>query len=174
MQQKSVLIDMDNVMAYLLPQYVKFYYEATGKVLDERQIEFERGNGTFSEEKILRSFLYKPGFFRTLPVMENASEVIRAINERYEVYIVSAAMEFPQSLQEKHDWLQEHFPYITWQQMIFCGSKKPIQADYMIDDHLKNLDYFDGEKLLFTAAHNKHIEKYTRVNNWQEVADILL
>jgi hypothetical protein len=44
----------------------------------------------------------------------------------------------------------------------------------MIDDHLKNLDYFDGEKLLFTATHNIHTKGYTRVNNWAEVRALLL
>jgi 5'(3')-deoxyribonucleotidase len=174
MQQKRVLIDMDDVMANLHPQFAKFYYEATGKILDDKQLEFDKDGDTFQDRKLLRSFLHKPGFFRALPVMENAQEVVEKINKKYEVFVVSAALEFPQSLQEKHDWLQEHFPYITWQQIIFCGSKKPIHADYMIDDHLKNLDNFSGEKLLFTAAHNKHIEKYTRVNNWQEVANVLL
>ncbi len=40
----------------------------------------------------------------------------------------------------------------------------------MIDDHDKNLRYFKGTPLLFTAPHNINLHGYTRVNNWQEVA----
>ncbi|MEG7769311.1 5'-3'-deoxyribonucleotidase, partial [Listeria monocytogenes] len=77
--------------------------------------------------------------------MESSQYVLRRLNSLYEVFIVSAATEFPQSLTEKQAWLNEHFPFITWQQMVFCGSKTIINADIMIDDHFKNLDHFNGK-----------------------------
>jgi 5'(3')-deoxyribonucleotidase len=85
-------------------------------------------------------------------------------------------MEFPQSLIEKYEWLREHFPFINWSQIIFCGSKKAISGDFMVDDHFKNLSNFKGEKLLFTATHNIniHIMGYTRVNSWVEVRRLLM
>ncbi|CAN5653452.1 hypothetical protein BH11BAC5_BH11BAC5_33720 [soil metagenome] len=48
-------------------------------------------------------------------------------------------------------------------------------GDYMIDDHLKNLDNFKGVKLLFTATHNTKINStgYRRVNDWWEVQRLL-
>ena len=57
-------------------------------------------------------------------------------------------MEFPNSLREKYDWLAEHFPFITWEQIIFCGSKKAVTADYMIDDYPKT-GYFPGREIAF-------------------------
>jgi 5'(3')-deoxyribonucleotidase len=47
----------------------------------------------------------------------------------------------------------------------------------MIDDHFKNLDFFRGEmSILFTQPHNVHADhgKHIRVNDWQEIAGILL
>jgi 5'(3')-deoxyribonucleotidase len=44
----------------------------------------------------------------------------------------------------------------------------------MIDDHVRHLQYFNGRKHLFTAAHNKDITGYDRINNWQEAAGIFL
>jgi hypothetical protein len=49
-----------------------------------------------------------------------------------------------------------------------------IQADYLIDDHEKNLHTFTGTPLLFTAPHNLHINDFKRVNNWKEVEKLLL
>jgi len=86
---------------------------------------------------------------------------------------VSAAMEFPQSLTEKYEWLQEHFPFISWRNIIFCGDKSIINTDYMIDDHVKNLDYCKGKTFIYTAGHNIHIDRHTRVNNWDEVVQLL-
>jgi 5'(3')-deoxyribonucleotidase len=78
-------------------------------------------------------------------------------------------MEFRHSLEDKYDWLLQHFPFIHWKNYVFCGDKSIIGADYMIDDHVFNLQTFRGKGLLFTASHNIHETDFTRVNDWQEV-----
>ena len=171
---KRVIIDMDHVMAAITQQYIQWYKNHTGIEVDEALLIGKPESEAFPDKDLIWKFLYSPGFFRTAPVIQGSQEVIEKLNNKYEVFIVSAAMEFPQSLVEKYDWLQEHFSFISWKQVVFCGSKTVIKGDYMIDDHLKNLDYFDGEKLLFTAAHNALVTGYTRVDTWQDVAAILL
>ena len=118
--------------------------------------------------------LMAPGFFRHLPVIEDSVDVLRELNKRYEVFIVSAAMEFPNSLKDKLEWLLEHFPFFSWKQVALTGSKDLVYGDYMIDDHIKNLKGFSGKPYLFTAAHNLEITGYDRINNWQEAAAIFL
>ena len=119
-------------------------------------------------------FLWEPGFFEDIPVKPNAVEVIQALMGKYEVFIVSAATEFPNSMKEKLNWMAKHFPFIGWQHIVFCGHKHMILADYLIDDHEKNLKTFTGTPLLFTAPHNLHITDYERVNSWLEVKARLL
>ncbi len=174
MERKRVLIDMDHVMADITSQFVEYYGRATGEVISKDQLWGKPEDLAFPKPELIRQFLHTPGFFRTAKVIAGSQEVIAELNKYYDVFIVSAAMEFPQSLIEKYEWLQEHFPFIHWQQIILCGSKRPVTGDYMIDDHLKNLDYFNGERLLFTATHNSQVEGYTRVNNWHEVHQLLL
>jgi 5'-nucleotidase len=101
-------------------------------------------------------------------------DVLRQLNDHYEVFIVSAAMEFPNSLKDKLEWLMDHFPFLTWRQVAFCGSKDLICGEYMIDDHVKNLKGFKGKPYIFTAAHNLQVAGYDRINNWKEAADIFL
>ena len=173
-KKKRVAIDMDNVMADITNQLISWYHKATGELLSETDLIGKGETAAFPVPAIARQFLYEPGFFSQAPVIEGSQEVIAELNKSYDVFIVSAAMEFPNSLPEKYEWLAKHFPFLSWHQFVFCGSKTVIKADYLVDDHLKNLDFFDGEKLLFTAPHNKLVRGYTRVNNWQEVADLLL
>lgn len=165
---------MDDVMADTLTHLVNHYQQATGEQISREAMNGKHINECCSQPELIREFLYRPGFFRTVPLMEDSQQVVKALNEHHEVFIVSAAMEFPQSLIEKYQWLEEFFPFLSWRQIAFCGSKALVNGDYMIDDHLKNLDYFNGEKLLFTSPHNALIEKYTRVSNWKEVAALLL
>jgi 5'-nucleotidase len=176
MEKKRLLIDMDHVMADITSQYIKWYKDATGVEIERSDLAGKPEDEAFPQPRLIREFLHTPGFFRKAAVMPGSQEVIEELNEVFELFIVSAAMEFPQSLIEKYDWLHEHFSFIRWPQIIFCGSKKPISGDFMIDDHLKNLRNFNGEKLLFTATHNTniHMPGYIRVNDWMEIRRLLL
>jgi 5'(3')-deoxyribonucleotidase len=100
-------------------------------------------------------------------------EVMKELQKKYEVFIVSAAMEFPNSLQDKYEWLADHFPFIGWQHILFCGHKI-VKTDIMIDDRIKNFVDFEGRKLLFSSPHNMLLTDYERVNTWKEVAGKLL
>ncbi len=171
---KRLIIDMDHVMADITTQYIRWYQDRTGIYVDPSTMIGKSEIKSFPDADLVWSFLFTPGFFRTAPVMENSQQVIAELNKAYDLYIVSAAMEFPQSLAEKYEWLQEHYPFIHWQQIVFCGSKKVIAGDYMIDDHLKNLDFFEGERLLYTAPHNALITGYKRIDNWLEASSFLL
>lgn len=166
---KSIAVDMDNVIADVESHYIDWYERDYGVRIDKERLLGLPELEAFPDKTAVRRFLYTPGFFRTVPVMPGAREAVQKLTQRYKVYIVSAAMEFPQSLPEKYEWLQEHFPFITWRQIIFCGDKSIINTDYMIDDHVKNLDYCRGKGLLYTACHNININHHVRLNNWDEV-----
>ena len=167
---ERIAIDMDEVMAQVLPKFLNIYEAKTGR---RPKKEEYWGSKLYKLEhaKELRQALFKKGFFADLEVMPHAQDVIRELQEHYDIYIVTAAMEFPTSFEDKYNWLQEHFPFIHWRNVIFCGDKSIIDAEYMIDDHVFNLETFRGKGLLFTASHNIHEQRFTRVNDWLEVRD---
>ncbi|MEM0933868.1 MAG: 5'(3')-deoxyribonucleotidase, partial [Bacteroidota bacterium] len=113
-------------------------------------------------------------FFKDLPVVENSQETLEQLNQKYELYIASAAMQFPNSLKEKSDWLDEHFPFIPWQRRILCGDKQILKGDILIDDRSYNLKRFTGRSILFTSPHNVNTTGLERGDSWLEIADKLL
>lgn len=165
---KSIAIDMDNVIADVESHYIAWYAKKFGIVFSKDQLMGIPETEAFPDKDAVRGFLYTPGFFRTVPLMPGAQEAVKVLAVSFQVYIVSAAMEFPQSLPEKLDWLGEHFPFISWNQIIFCGDKSVICTDYMVDDHVKNLERFKGKGLLYHACHNININHYHRLHNWTE------
>lgn len=167
--RKSIAIDMDYVIADVESQFINWYERDYGfKVRKEDLIGKPEGEA-FPDKEAIRKFCFTPGFFSSLPVMEGSQEVVRKLMKDYDVYIVSAAMEFPQSLFEKHQWLHKHFSFISWKNIIFCGDKSIIGTDYLIDDHLKNLDFCRGKAIMFNASHNSNSNHHFRVKNWEEV-----
>ena len=172
---KRIAIDMDDVLADITTRLIEITNERRNTNYQKDQLKdpviFQE---YYAEYKQVRECLYETGMFRNLPVFEDAQDVVKKLQEHYEVFIVSAATEFPKSLTEKLEWLEEHFPTIGWQHTVFCGHKHMIKADYLIDDHEKNLVKFEGTPLLFDAPHNYHLEGYQRVYSWKEVEGLLL
>ncbi len=170
---KRIAIDMDGVLADVYSQCIKINLEESGQLIT---IEDTIGKTEVEAFPHVLKHINLNGFFRTLPMMIGCREHIKNINEKYDLFIVSAAMQFPFSLIEKKLWISENFPFIRWEQIVFCGSKEIINADIMMDDHFKNLDYFIGETLLFTQPHNQLADpgRHRRVNTWDQIGEILL
>lgn len=172
---ERVIIDMDEVIADPMGDMIEWYEAKYGQKVDFSKMKGSWMKG-FPEEHhaLVWDRLRSPGFFRHLPVMKDSVEVLREINNRYELFIVSAAMEFPNSLKDKYDWLQEHFSFLSWRQITLCGDKKLITGDYIIDDHVRNLVHFPGKKYLYNAAHNLEEKEYDRLESWEHAAGIFL
>ena len=170
---ERLAVDMDGVLADVYEQFFRYDEKDFGT---RRSLEEVIGVEERKAFPRINEYVYAEGFFRTAPVVKDSVKIVAELNKAYELFIVSAAMEFPQSLPEKFEWLNEHFGFLTWQQIVFCGSKTIIDADIMIDDHFKNLDLFKGTTILFTQPHNqlKNAGRHKRTNSWQEIASILL
>ncbi len=166
--RKTIALDMDEVIANVTPKFLDIYEEKFGIRLQKEQY---LGKKIYAIEgaRQVRERLYEKGFFRDLGIMPGSIEGVKELMQHYDVYITTAAQEFRNSLEDKYDWLEEHFPFIHWKQYVFCGDKSILGTDYMIDDHARNLKTFRGKGLLFTASHNINETGYTRVNNWEEV-----
>lgn len=165
---KKIALDMDEVIADVYPKFLDYFERDVGYRITKEEFW---GKKIYQKEegKHIRQYLFDKGFFLDLPVMEDSQKVVKWLNENYDIYIVTSAMEFRNSLTDKYDWLQKNFPFIHWKKIVMCGDKSIIKADYMIDDHVRNLESFEGKGLLFTSTHNIHETRFTRVDNWKEV-----
>jgi 5'(3')-deoxyribonucleotidase len=168
---KRILVDMDGVIADVYARFFQLHEEKYGHRLTVNDVTGIKEALAFPDQL---TWVNTPGFFRTVPVMTGSVEGLKKLNNRYDVVVVSMATEFPACLTDKRLWLSEHFPFITWQQMVFCGNKSLIKGDIMIDDHLKNLDRFEGETIMFDQPHNLlEPANHRRVGSWGEILEIL-
>jgi 5'(3')-deoxyribonucleotidase len=175
---KRIAIDMDDVIADATQKFCDIYKADFGITIEKHDLigkEFMEVVALANQARV-HEYPYQKGFFSDLPVIPHAQEVMQKLSKKYEIYIASAATEFPNSFKEKHDWLKEHFPFISWHNIVFCGDKSILKADYLIDDRLKNLKVFDGKAIVFTAPHNLKAayEPFARANNWLEIEKMLL
>ena len=170
---KRVIVDMDGVISDIYSQFLKYELDDLNI---QQSLQDVTGKMEYEAFANCEKYLHSPDFFYDAPPIENSIDVLEEINRKYDLFIVSAAVEYPLSLHEKVRWLDKHFPFIKWQQIVLCGSKQPISGDVMIDDHFKNLDFFGGETLLYSQPHNleRSEGRHKRVNSWEEIGGMLL
>ena len=163
-----ILIDMDDVMADAVARFLEWYERDFGIRYTREQLHGTKLSEIVPAEhrKIVHGYPHQKGFFKDLPVIEDSKETIEALDNKYEIFVVSAAMEFKHSLYDKFEWLDEHFPFIHWKRRVFCGDKTIAKGDVLIDDHEFNLSSFIGRPIVFTAPHNVHYTKYERMDKW--------
>ena len=172
----TIFVDMDDVLAETYEKHIELYNLEHQQQLNISQITSGEvwHNVPEDHQLSIKGHANQKGFFRDLKPKKDCIQVMEALYAKHEVYIATAATQFPDSLKEKSDWIDEYMPFITWQHRIMCGHKFILKGDLLIDDRTYNLEKFDGDTLLFNSPHNVSETGYTRVNNWLEIAERLL
>lgn len=170
-----IAIDMDEVMADALSEHLRRYNTAFGTQVtrDDLRGQHIEDFVPAAHRDALEAML-DASFFADLPVMPGCLDVVRELTGRYDVFVVSAAMDVPCSFDAKFAWLQRHFPFIPPSNIVFCGDKGIIEADYLIDDRPRHFPRFTGHPLLFSAPHNAGETQYPRVDSWEAVRRVFL
>ena len=171
-----LFVDMDEVIADTYGAHIELY---NAEFNGELTTELCSGSEVWrmvpeAHQDSVRKHATRRGFFRNLKIIPGSQEILSKLASKHEVYIASAAMQFPNSLEEKSEWLDEHFPFIPWQNRILCGHKHVLKGDILIDDRNYNLENFEGRGLQFTSPHNVNTKGFERVNSWFEIGEKLL
>ncbi|MEB7463757.1 5'(3')-deoxyribonucleotidase [Mammaliicoccus sciuri] len=170
MTKQTIGIDMDEVLADTIKKLLRRYNEETSSNVTMEELKGTKIRNMMPEHQgILTSILREDGFFRDLEVFPDGVEVVQKLNEYYDVYIVTAAMDVPTSFADKYAWLREHMPFLDPQHFVFCGDKGIVNTDYLIDDNPKQLESFNNHSIMYAADHNIDIDKWPKVQNWKEV-----
>ena len=173
---KRICVDMDEVIADAVAEHLHRY----NRDFDERvTIADLQGKWLWDvvqsdRHTALEAYLRSEDFFAVLSVMPDSQRVLNALQQRYEVFIATAAMEVPTSFTAKYKWLGQHFPFIPASHIVFCGDKSILRADYLIDDNPRQLQRFSGEGILYHSHHNVNVTGYRRVHNWLEIEQLFL
>lgn len=191
--KKVLLLDVDEVITFsgildAVNEYMNTDYKIddfTNYYIDEVAIP---------KDKFLdyNNFLMNRDFYKTPHILPNAIEVIKELNEVYDVYICSSCinpLDVDNSgfiFKDKFNFLVNLLPFINPKHFIFTSSKHLIKADIQIDDLVDNLKNDTELRILFPSYHNKEytneeLEKLGIVRagsdwrtGWEEVRKILL
>jgi len=175
MKKKTLLLDIDEVINDLKEIWIDLYNKKYNDNLNYMNItEWEVDKFVKPEAKEdIYELLKTPGLFsKMLTPPEDSIKVTELLVQYYEIYPLSYCA-YPQNIYEKIEYLEKYFPHIDIRNFISCKNKSLIKGDYMIDDYVENLRYFDGQRILFNREHNLFVnnlpDRIYRVNNWEDI-----
>ncbi|MFY3791960.1 5' nucleotidase, NT5C type [Ureibacillus sp. MALMAid1270] len=174
--KRSIAVDMDQVIADFLGKAYKSAKERFNITLTREEFETTRLESKYPHlAKDFFLMINEPDFFRDFELLDpDAVPVLKELNEHYDIYIATAAMDVPGCFNAKYEWLLEHFPFLNPAHFIFCGDKKVVKADYLIDDNVRQLQSFTGEGILYSQKYNEDCTEFKRVHNWKEIKELFL
>lgn len=182
---KTLMIDMDDVMVY--GRFFDLVKKFTGKNIALEDVKtyylqdlIEQDVEKFWEE------IQDENFYENSELIEDCYEVIKELNDHYDIYIVTAYIWrhhidiSGKNLNNKYNFLREKLPFIDSKKYIFTTNKNILKFDIKIDDRPSNLEGA-SRKILFTAWHNKNLldeelakDNIIRANTWNDIKSILL
>lgn len=167
---------MDEVITDSIGRFIELYEQEFTEDLSAIRQAGRTLDNTVPPDRLatVKQYPHHPDFFKDLEPIPGSLEVVKQLHDQYDIFIVTAALEFEHCFTPKYNWLKKHLPFIPWTNIVFCGDKSIIFTDYLLDNSERNLKNFRGTPLVFTAPHNAHLQGFTRLNNWPEVAAYFL
>ncbi len=165
-----IAIDMDEVLADAHAGQRKLY-AALGVTLTDIELRGRKLRDAVPAVALaeVETQMHQGAFFANLDMMPGALAALKRLCKDHDVWVISAAMEYPASCVHKIAWMQRHFPFFDISHLVLCGDKSIIRADVLIDDHARHFEGFCGHGLLFNALHNANVDWPQRLPHWDHV-----
>lgn len=184
----KILIDMDDVMEDLLGAWLDWLNKKYNILVTKSDIKtwsmhkcFEKyvNDGTMNVQDIYDP-LYTSEFWDTVKPKDNAVELVKMLNDKYEIYVATAS--HYKTIESKVDrCLFKYFDFLNWNQVITIHNKSMLRGDVLIDDNYDNIKSFvessdNAFGILVTAEYNKNEElsnRMFRANTWGEIVRLV-
>lgn len=186
-KQRTIAVDIDDVLAVQIPEFIKFSNQHYGtQLLEEEYVDnWPSVWGLPLEETLVRARKFHESRLSNFEKFEDALPVLKRLSEKYKLVIVTARQAY--NMDATHEWINKHFQDV-FQETHFVPIWVPnntvskadicqqIGADYLIDDQPKhcNVAAETGiQALLFGdykwARHHKTHPDVVLVKDWQAV-----
>ena len=193
MVRKKILLDVDEVICSSGFLSAVNEFLGTNYEIDDFT-DYYIDRNAIPKEKIeeFKEFVNNRNLYENTYILPGANEVIKRLNEVYDIYICSACVNglnvegSGKIFMDKYNFLIKNFSFLNPEHFIFTNTKNLFKADIQIDDRLSNLDDEIEIKILFPSYHNKNVTDeelkqkgvlragYDLRNGWNEIEKILL
>ena len=156
----TIAVDVDDVCADLLTEWLRIYRKMSGHELYPEQIfawELEKFVLP-GFEKLVYSILQYPTLYDGVIPIPGALEAVLLFRARGHRVVFATSCP-PGTAEHKYDWLVRHGFLEAGNRKDFVPitDKSLVRADFLFDDHIKNIETFPGKGVLINRVHNSRL-----------------
>ena len=172
MEEKlRIVLDADGVLADTMTKVLTLYNQEYGETVSLSDVHSWHLNQVEKPGTSMRKYFNQPGFFRDLEPLPGAREAVREMAaDGHDLFV--ATISPPNGLQDKFQWIREHFPEIPPKNILLVGRKDLISCTILLDDHHENLIPGNHVRhpLLFDSPWNQNVPEqgFRRVFGWED------
>jgi 5'-nucleotidase len=176
-----ILVDLDGTIAHFDKEFDRILNESYAHLVNiprsGKQVSFNLWEGrTPEEQEAIRDVMNRPGFYRHLEPMEGAIEAVKEMEEEgHEVWFLTAPWNTnPSCLQDKSDWIAEHFGEAHRDKLVFSKDKTIVSGDVLFDDKfpIAKKERADWIQVFVHQPYNANAEG-ARIRSWSEWRDVV-
>jgi 5'-nucleotidase len=176
-----LLIDLDGTIAHFDREYDRHlterYAHLTNIPRSHEQVSFNLWEGrTPEEQEAIRDIMNHPGFYRHLEPMEGAVDAVFDMEKAgHEVFFATAPWRTNRTcLQDKADWIADHFGEEKADQIVFAKKKFMLSGDILFDDKYP-VERADEANWVQVFVHQPYNANATglRIHGWNEWPEIV-
>jgi len=182
MRRTTIAVDVDEVCADLLSEWLRRYNSRTNRFHEQRLLPEQITDWDLrqfvpkEDQSMIYSILHDEGLYDSIQPIEGARDAVWLLREQgFRVIFVTACV--PGTTEAKRRWLNAwgFFAKGGLSDKDFCPvtDKSLIRADYLVDDRYENVRDFEGQGILVNRAHNRHISGYDRIDGLWQLPDWL-
>lgn len=167
-----LLVDMDGVLCNLIEKWFGRYNAEYGDQLRLDALDTWGPHRIAKAGRAVYKYLSEPGFFRDLKPIPGAVEGVRSLLDHgHEVVVVTAAKN---GHRDKLDWIREHLPFLSPENVVFTHRKELVRGDVLFDDAPHNLEAFAryGTPVAMAYPYNRGVP-FPRVPDWQGFLELV-
>ena len=165
---KTIILDVDDVVLDLVPNWLKLYNRDFDDNLTKEQItEWDITKFIKPEAKnSIYQYVQNGEVFQTAKPVKNAIKSIKQIISWQKCRIVYVTAGDP--MDTKYNWLCNHRILFNKEDFVSACDKSLIKGFSILDDKYENVVGFKGKGYLFDAPWNRHYDVSNRIYGWKE------
>lgn len=175
----TVLIDIDDTIEDLLAAWCKCLNDLYGLNVKPDEItewDMSKFFPNLTKEQVFEP-LHNEEFWDLIKPKDGAVEYLKKlIDDGFKVYLCTST-DYRNVKVKFEKVIQKYFPYISWKQVIVTDKKQLINADFLVDDGVHNLEGGNYEKILMSAPHNQSYDAEAnnmfRADTWETVYSLI-
>lgn len=138
-----ILIDMDSTLNDFTQGYIAYYKKLTGKDVNVTREDLSvyeiskivHGHNEQESIEIRQQIFSSLGFWKDIPIMPYAKEVVEDLYNKHEVFILTAPWKYSLNCYtEKIEWVENELPFFDTSRVIMTRHKYLVKGDIIVED----------------------------------------